>query len=195
VLLLGTLTSHSHVAGSVSTAHAGVGTYVISGAIMLAFAMARDLCATWQELAAACFSGFFTLGVGNGPCVLRIADSERDGEPHHHYPAVLDGGIRGAAAGRERLHAPTIGDGDRAGGASFLFRPDVGVDRNVLHGFLLLEVGWRGGVRVHLSAAAGGKAHPVIAGAVQQLRGLILAPFALAIHEHPCSGARAAWGR
>ena len=75
-------------------------------------------------------------------------------------------------------------------GASLLFTPDVGahgIDRNVLHGFLLLQfglAGWSFGSIYQRRKA--GKAHPVIAGAVQQLAaGLILAPFALALHEHP----------
>jgi len=75
-------------------------------------------------------------------------------------------------------------------GASFLFTPDVGahgIDRNVLYGFLIMQVGlagWSFGSIYQRRQA--GKAHPVIAGAVQQLAaGLVLAPFALVIHEHP----------
>jgi drug/metabolite transporter (DMT)-like permease len=57
-------------------------------------------------------------------------------------------GFEALLPGGERLHAPTIG-GMAIGlvGASFLFTPDVGahgIDRNVLHGFLLLEVGLAG---------------------------------------------------
>ena len=164
--------------------------YVISGAIMLAFAMARGIYVPrGRELAAACFSGFFTLGVGNGALVFSellipsgMASLIITTQPFWMvgFEALLPGG--------ERLHAPTIG-GMAIGlvGASFLFRPDVGVDRNVLHGFLLLEVGlagWSFGSIYQRRQA--GKAHPVIAGAVQQLAaGLTLAPFALAIHEHP----------
>jgi drug/metabolite transporter (DMT)-like permease len=164
--------------------------YVISGAIMLAFAMARGIYVPrGRELAAACFSGFFTLGVGNGALVFSellipsgMASLIITTQPFWMvgFEALLPGG--------ERLHAPTIG-GMAIGlvGASFLFRPDVGVDRNVLHGFLLLEVGlagWSFGSIYQRRQT--GKAHPVIAGAVQQLAaGLILAPFALAIHEHP----------
>jgi drug/metabolite transporter (DMT)-like permease len=97
-------------------------------------------------------------------------------------------GFEALLPGGERLHAPTIG-GMVIGlvGASILFRPDVGIDRNVLHGFLLLQVGlagWSFGSIYQRRQA--GKAHAVIAGAVQQLAaGLILAPFALAIQEHP----------
>jgi drug/metabolite transporter (DMT)-like permease len=164
--------------------------YVISGAILLAFAGARGIYVPrGRELAAACFSGFFTLGVGNGALVFTellipsgMASLIITTQPFWMvgFEALLPGG--------ERLHAPTIG-GMVVGlaGASLLFRPDVGIDRNMLHGFLLLEVGlagWSFGSIYQRRQA--GKAHPVIAGAVQQLAaGLILAPFALAIHEHP----------
>ena len=164
--------------------------YVISGAMMLAFARARGIYVPrGRELAAACFSGFFTLGVGNGALVFTellipsgMASLIITTQPFWMvgFEALLPGG--------ERLHAPTIG-GMAIGllGASLLFRPDVGIDRNVLHGFLLLEVGLAGGSFGSIyQRRQAGKAHPVIAGAVQQLAaGLILAPFALAIHEHP----------
>jgi len=45
--------------------------YVISGAILLAFAGARGIYVPrGRELAAACFSGFFTLGWGTAPWCL-----------------------------------------------------------------------------------------------------------------------------
>jgi drug/metabolite transporter (DMT)-like permease len=167
--------------------------YMISGAILLLFARARGIYVPrGRELAAACFSGFFTLGVGNGALVFTellipsgMASLIITTQPFWMvgFEALLPGG--------ERLHAPTIG-GMAIGlvGASLLFTPNVGghgIDRNVLHGFLLLQVGlagWSFGSIYQRRQA--GKAHPVIAGAVQQLAaGLILAPFALAIHEHP----------
>jgi drug/metabolite transporter (DMT)-like permease len=167
--------------------------YTLSGAIMLLFAVTRGIYVPrGRELAAACFSGFFTLGVGNGALVFTellipsgMASLIITTQPFWMvgFEALLPGG--------ERLHAPTIG-GMLIGlvGASFLFTADAGahgIDRNVLHGFLLLEVGlagWSFGSIYQRRQA--GKAHPVIAGAVQQLAaGLILAPFALAIHEHP----------
>ena len=164
--------------------------YVLSGAIMLAFAAARGIYVPrGRELAAACFSGFFTLGVGNGALVFSevlipsgMASLIITTQPFWMvgFEALLPGG--------ERLHGPTIG-GMAIGlvGATILFRPDVGIDRNVLHGFLLLQAGlagWSFGSIYQRRQA--GKAHAVIAGAVQQLAaGLILAPFALAIQEHP----------
>jgi drug/metabolite transporter (DMT)-like permease len=164
--------------------------YVLSGTIMLAFAMARGIYVPrGRELAAACFSGFLTLGVGNGALVFTEV----------LIPSGMAGliittqsfwmvGFEALLPGGERLHAPTIG-GMAIGlvGASILFRPDVGIDRNVLHGFLIMQVGlagWSFGSIYQRRQV--GKAHAVIAGAVQQLAaGLILAPFALAIHEHP----------
>jgi drug/metabolite transporter (DMT)-like permease len=167
--------------------------YMISGAILLLFARARGIYVPrGRELAAACFSGLFTLGVGNGALVFTellipsgMASLIITTQPFWMvgFEALLPGG--------ERLHAPTIG-GMAIGlvGASLLFTPNVGahgIDRNVLHGFLLLQVGlagWSFGSIYQRRQA--GKAHPVIAGAVQQLAaGLTLAPFALAIHEHP----------
>jgi drug/metabolite transporter (DMT)-like permease len=166
---------------------------VLSGIIMLAFAMARGIYVPrGRELAAACFSGFLTLGVGNGALVFTevlipsgMASLIITTQPFWMvgFEALLPGG--------ERLHAPTIG-GMTIGllGASFLFTPDAGahgIDRNVLNGFLVMQVGlagWSFGSIYQRRQA--GKAHAVIAGAVQQLAaGLILAPFALAIHEHP----------
>ena len=45
--------------------------YLISGSILLLFAKARSLyLPRGRELAAACFSGFLTLGIGNGALVF-----------------------------------------------------------------------------------------------------------------------------
>jgi drug/metabolite transporter (DMT)-like permease len=167
--------------------------YVLSGSILLLFAVTRGMyLPRGRELAAACFSGLLTLGVGNGTLVFSellipsgMASLIITTQPFWMvgFEALLPGG--------ERLHAPTIG-GMSIGlvGASFLFTQDVGahgIDRNVLHGFLLLQVGlagWAFGSIYQRRQA--GKAHSVIAGAVQQLAaGLTLAPFALIIHEHP----------
>jgi drug/metabolite transporter (DMT)-like permease len=75
-------------------------------------------------------------------------------------------------------------------GAGLLFTNGAGlqaVDRNLLNGFLMLQVGmaaWSFGSILQRRNA--GKAHPVIAGAVQQLAaGLILVPFVLLLPEHP----------
>jgi drug/metabolite transporter (DMT)-like permease len=167
--------------------------YVISGAIMLLYAVARGIYVPrGRELAVACFSGILILGVGNGALTFTelLVPSGMAGLIITTQPFWMVG-FEALLPGGERLHAPTIG-GMAIGlaGASFLFTPDVGshgIDRNVLHGFLLLQVGlagWSFGSIYQRRQA--GKAHPVIAGAVQQLAaGLTLALFALAIHEHP----------
>lgn len=167
--------------------------YMISGAILLLFAWARGIYVPrGRELAAACFSGLFTLGVGNGALTFTelLIPSGMAGLIITTQPFWMVG-FEALLPGGERLHAPTIG-GMAIGlvGASFLFTPEVGghgIDRNVLHGFLLLQVGlagWSFGSIYQRRQV--GKAHSVIAGAVQQLAaGLVLAPFAMAIHEHP----------
>src|SRR5438477_652263 len=93
--------------------------------------------------------------------------------------------------GGEPLHLPAIcGMIVGLGGAALLFAPDLGtrgINHNLLLGFLLLQVGmasWSFGSIYQRRNA--GKAHPVIAGAVQQLAaGLASLPFALAVREHP----------
>jgi len=167
--------------------------YVISGAIMLLYAAARGIYVPrGRELAAACFSGIFILGVGNGALTFTelLVPSGMAGLIITTQPFWMVG-FEALLPGGERLHGPTIG-GMAIGlvGASFLFTPDVGahgIDRNVLDGFLILQVGlagWSFGSIYQRRQA--GRAHPVIAGAVQQLAaGLALAPFALAVHEHP----------
>ena len=167
--------------------------YMISGAILLLFAWARGIYVPrGRELAAACFSGLFTLGVGNGALTFTelLIPSGMAGLIITTQPFWMVG-FEALLPGGERLHAPTIG-GMAVGlvGASLLFRPDVGIARNMLHGFLgflLLQVGlagWSFGSIYQRRQV--GKAHSVIAGAVQQLAaGLVLAPFAMVIHEHP----------
>jgi drug/metabolite transporter (DMT)-like permease len=167
--------------------------YVISGSLLLLFAVARGIyLPRGRELAAACFSGFLTLGIGNGGLVFAevLIPSGIAGLIVTISPFWMVG-AEALLPGGERLHAPTIG-GMAVGliGAALLFTPDLGphaVDRNLLHGFLLLQLGmagWSFGSIFQLRQA--GKAHPVIAGGVQQLAaGLILAPFAMAIQEHP----------
>jgi drug/metabolite transporter (DMT)-like permease len=167
--------------------------YILSGAIMLAFAKARGLyLPRGRELAAACFSGFFTLSVGNGALVFAetLILSGLAGLMITISPFWMVG-MEALLPGGERLHWPTIG-GMAVGlaGASLLFTPDAGshaINRYVLDGFLLLQLGmagWSFGSIYQRRNA--GRAHPMIAGAVQQLAaGLILAPFALTIREQP----------
>jgi drug/metabolite transporter (DMT)-like permease len=166
--------------------------YIISGAILVLFAAFHgDHLPRGKELAVACFSGLLTLGVGNGALVFAetIIPSGIAGLIITISPFWMVG-AEALLPGGERLHAPTIG-GMAVGlaGAGLLFAPQGGlgsIDRNLLHGFLMLQVGmagWSFGSIYQRRKA--GKAHPVIAGGVQQLAaGLILLPIALLAHEH-----------
>lgn len=167
--------------------------YLLSGSIMLLFARARGLyLPRGRELAAACVSGFLTLGIGNGALVFAetLVPSGIAGLIISISPfwmvaaeALLPGG--------ERLHAPTLG-GMAVGlaGAALLFTPDPGtngMNRALLTGFMILQVGmvgWAFGSIYQRRNA--GKAHPVVAGGVQQLAAaLVLLPFSLAIPQPP----------
>lgn len=161
---------------------------------MTAFALARGLhVPRGRELGAVCFSGFLTLGIGNGALV--IAETM--------IPSGIAGliitispfwmvGFEALMPGGERLHGPTIG-GMVLGmaGAAMLFSPEPGaahaIDHKLLVGFLILQIGMAGWSFGSIyQRRQSGKAHPIIAGGVQQLAaGLMLAPFALLIPEHP----------
>ena len=94
---------HSHVTGDVSAADAGLRALPPSRAALL-------VCSRWlrgmplprgRELAAACFSGFLMLGIGNGALVFaEVTDSQRNRRSHRHHVAVLDGWRRSAVARR-----------------------------------------------------------------------------------------------
>ncbi|HEV2446387.1 MAG TPA: EamA family transporter, partial [Candidatus Sulfopaludibacter sp.] len=167
--------------------------YIISGSLLVAFAAAKGMhVPRGRELSAACFSGLLVLGIGN--CALVFSE------------VIIPSGIAGLIItmspfwmvgaeallpGGERLHAPTIAAmAVGLAGACLLFTPDSGVrgiDRNLLNGFLMLQVGmagWSFGSIYQRRKA--GKAHPAIAGGVQQLAaGLMLAPFVIAIPQPP----------
>lgn len=167
--------------------------YTLSGSLLLLFARARGIyLPRGRELAAACFSGFLTLGLGNGALCFAevIIPSGIAGLIITIQPFWMIG-AEALLPGGERLYAPTIG-GMCIGllGAGLLFTPDLSshaTDRSLLYGFLMLQVGmagWSFGSIYQRRQA--GKAHRVIVGGVQQLAaGLILAPLALAIPEHP----------
>jgi drug/metabolite transporter (DMT)-like permease len=167
--------------------------YLLSGTAMLLFAWGRGLhLPRGKELAAACFSGFLTLGVGNGALVFSelTIPSGMAGLILTISPFWMVG-FEALLPGGERLHAPTTG-GMAVGlaGACLLFTPDPGthaVNSALLGGFLLLQLAmaaWAFGSIYQLRNT--GKAHPIVAGAVQQFAaGIILAPFAVAIREHP----------
>ena len=167
--------------------------YIISGSILLLFAKARGLyLPRGRELRAACLSGLGTLGIGNGALVFSetMIPSGIAGLIVTISPFWMVG-VEALLPGGERLHAPTIG-GMAIGmaGAALLFTPDAGtngIDRNLVIGFLLLQfgmAGWSFGSIYQKRKA--GKAHPVVAGGVQQLAaGLTLLPLVLAIPQGP----------
>jgi len=167
--------------------------YLISGSILLLFAKARGLyLPRGRELGAACLSGLGTLGIGNGALVFSetLIPSGIAGLIVTISPFWMVG-VEALLPGGERLHAPTIG-GMAIGmaGAALLFTPDAGmngIDRNLMIGFLLLQfgmAGWSFGSIYQKRKA--GKAHPVVAGGVQQLAaGLMLLPLVLAIPQGP----------
>jgi drug/metabolite transporter (DMT)-like permease len=167
--------------------------YLLSGSIMLLIARSRGLyLPRGRELAAACVSGFLTLGVGNGALIFSelLVPSGVAGLIVSISPfwmvaaeAILPGG--------ERLHGPTLG-GMAVGlaGAALLVTPDPGshgIHSALISGFLILQVGmigWSFGSIYQRRKA--GKAHPVVAGGVQQFAAaLILLPFSLAIPQAP----------
>ena len=167
--------------------------YTVSGGLLILFARARGLTLPrGRELAAACFSGFLTLGIGNGALAFSetIIPSGMAGLILTISPFWMVG-VEALFPGGERLHGPTIG-GMAVGlaGACLLFAPDLGphaAERNLLNGFLMLQVSMAGwAIGSIYQRRRSGKAHPVIAGGVQQFAaGVILAPLALAIPEHP----------
>jgi len=167
--------------------------YMISGALLVLFAIAKGAyLPRGRELGAVCFSGFLTLGIGNGALVFSelLIPSGIAGLIITISPFWMVG-AEALLPGGERLHLPTIG-GMVVGllGAALLFAPDQGthaIDRNLLNGFLILQVGMAGWSFGSIyQRRNSGKAHPVIAGGMQQLAaGLILAPFAIAIPGHP----------
>jgi drug/metabolite transporter (DMT)-like permease len=168
--------------------------YMLSGGLMMLFALARGLhIPRGRDLRSVCFSGMLTLGIGN--TALVIAETM--------IPSGIAGliitispfwmvGVEALLPGGERVHAPTIG-GMAVGllGAGLLFTPDAGsphaIDHNFLIGFLVLQIGMAGwSFGSILQRRKPGRAHPVIAGGVQQLAtGLALAPAAVLAHEHP----------
>ena len=147
-----------------------------------AFARVRGLyLPRGRELAAACFSGLLVLGIGNGGLVFAevIIPSGIAGLIVTMSPFWMVG-AEALLPGGERLHAPTIAAmAVGLAGASLLFTPDLGThafDHNLLNGFLILQIGmagWSFGSIYQRRKA--GKAHPIVAGGVQQLAaGLML---------------------
>ena len=167
--------------------------YILSGSIMLLSAFGKGAyIPRGRELAAACFSGLLVLGIGNGALVFAevIIPSGIAGLIIAIQPFWMVG-AEALLPGGERLHAPTIAAmAVGLAGCCLLFTPDSGahgINRSLVNGFLILQVGLAGwSFGSIFQRRNSGKAHPAIAGAVQQLAaGLLLAPFALAIPETP----------
>ncbi len=169
--------------------------FLTSGSLLLLFAFARGMYVPrGRELASNALSGLLLLAVGNSCLVFSevLIPSGMAGLITTISPFWLVG-VEALLPGGERLRAATIG-GMVIGlaGASLLFTNDLAghaIDRNVLHGFLLLQLGmasWSFGSIYQRRQP--GKTHSVIAGGVQQLAaGLALLPFAAAIPEHRIS--------
>jgi drug/metabolite transporter (DMT)-like permease len=167
--------------------------FLLSGGILVAFAATRGLyLPRGRELAWNCLNGLLLLAIGNSCLVFAevLIPSGMAGLITTISPFWLVG-VEALLPGGVGLHLPTIG-GMTVGlfGASLLFTNDVAghaIDRKVLDGFLILQIGmaaWAFGSIFQRRQT--GKAHPVVAGGVQQLAaGVILLPFALAIPEHP----------
>ncbi len=166
--------------------------YVLSGALMLTYAGAVGIhIPRGRELVHACLSGMLMLAIGNGCLVFAevLIPSGIAGLIITISPFWMVG-VEALLPGGERLHLPTV-EAMLVGlaGAALLFLPGMeahSIDRNLLHGFLLLQLGmagWSFGSIYQRRRA--GKAHPVIAGAVQQLAaGLACVPFAAAAPGH-----------
>ena len=167
--------------------------FLLAGSILLVFALVRGLyIPRGRELASNFFSGLLLLGIGNSCLVFAelLIPSGLAGLIVTISPFWLVG-AEALLPGGVRLHLPTIG-GMIVGlaGAGLLFTNDLSagaIDRKMLEGFLLLQIGmaaWSFGSIFQRRQS--GKAHPIIAAGVQQLAvGLIALPLALAIPEHP----------
>jgi drug/metabolite transporter (DMT)-like permease len=166
--------------------------YVLSGSIMLGFALARGIhIPRGRELRIACVSGLMILGIGNGTLVYSevLIASGMAGLILTISPFWMVG-VEALLPGGEPLHPPTVlGMVVGLAGAALLFTPDLkthSIQHGLFIGFLLLQLGmagWSFGSIYQRRNA--GKAHPVIAGAVQQLAaGIALAPAALIVSEH-----------
>lgn len=167
--------------------------YIISGSLVTGFALARGLTLPrGKELVATCFTGFVVLGIGNGALSFSelLIPSGIAGLILTMQPFWMVG-AEALLPGGERLHAPTIGAMLLGlGGACLLAAPDAGthaINRGMIQGLLVLQVGmatWCFGSIYQRRLSV--RAHPIIAGGVQQLAaGLVTGVFALAVPHGP----------
>jgi drug/metabolite transporter (DMT)-like permease len=166
--------------------------YAISGSIMVAAAMAGGAhLPRGRELRSAAFSGLLVLGVGNGCLVLSevLIPSGMAGLILTISPFWMVG-VEALLPGGAPLHPPTVlGMAVGLAGAALLFAPGLesgSIDAGMLGGFLLLQLGMAGWSFGSIyQRRQEGRAHPVIAGAVQQLAaGLAFVPLALLFPGH-----------
>lgn len=166
--------------------------FLLSGSVMVLYALSRGhSLPKGRDLAGVCLTGLLTLGVGNGAVVFAET----------WIPSGITGliitiapfwmvGAEALLPGGERLHLPTIaGMVVGMGGAAMLFAPEHGqfsIDRGMLAGFLVLQVGMAGwSFGSILQRRRPGQANPVIIAAIQQLAvGVAMIPFAALAPAH-----------
>jgi drug/metabolite transporter (DMT)-like permease len=167
--------------------------YILSGSIITGYGLARGLkMPAGRELAVACLSGLAVLGIGNG--ALACAEVTVPSGIASLIISMSPFWMVGAEAllpGGERLHGPTIGAmGLGLVGSCLLVTPEFGagaVDSDLLRGFLILQLGMAGWCFGSIyQRRNAGRAHPSIAGGVQQLAaGLAMAPVAVLVPHTP----------
>jgi len=146
------------------------------------------------ELRATAISGLLILGLGNGCLVFAetIIPSGLASLIITLSPFWLVG-LEALLPGGVRLHAPTVFGMVVGGiGTALLVSPGIGnsgLNRNVLHGFLILQVGmasWSfGSIYVRRQQL---RSHPIVVGAVQQLvTGLATLPLAMLFDTRPAT--------
>lgn len=165
--------------------------YIISGGLMVIAARATGVqLPRGGELLRAALCGLFILGVGNGCLVYAevLIPSGMAGLILTISPFWMVG-VEALLPGGEGLHGPTIfGMAVGMVGAALLFTPDAnGFNLNLVHGFLLLQLGMAGWSFGSIyQRRQPNLAHPVIVGAVQQLAaGLAFLPLMLLVREPP----------
>ncbi|MEO7648933.1 MAG: EamA family transporter [Bryobacteraceae bacterium] len=167
--------------------------FLLSGSILLAVAVARGAAIPrGRGLLNASGGGVLILGLGNGALVFaeRLIPSGLAGLFITISPFWLVG-LEALVPGGEALHWPAVcGMLVGLAGAGMLVVPGaIGqhLDKSVLHGFLILQLGmacWSLGSILQKRQTVA--AHPIVVGAVHQLAaGLAFLPLAFLIREQP----------
>ncbi len=176
--------------------------FLLSGGLLLAACLVRkDPLPRGRELADALGSGVVILGAGNGALVLA----------EHYIPSGIAAlfiattpfwmvGMDALFSGGERIHRPTLA-GLLVGfsGCGLLVGPELaraGLATGQWKGFLALQVGalaWSSGSIYYRNRPR--QAHPIVAGAFQQLgAGLAATPFALLLDHAPIAWTARSFG-